>query len=121
MKVTRMRGRDKENGGDDSILLSSSSFGEDNTIEKHKFYRTQLKKKSKESCTIFLDPSIKAIHLRGGGPNGRETKRSRRMFKIPYSVFRYHLLDLAVEAGRQAEITWSSIYTWYCCHSFCCQ
>jgi hypothetical protein len=30
-------------------------------------------------------------------PNGRETNWFRRIFRIPYTVFRYQLLDLAVE------------------------
>ena len=63
---------DKENSDDDSILLSSLSSGEDNTFEKRKFYKTQYKRKSKESSnwwTLFLDPSIKAIYLTE--PNGR--------------------------------------------------
>ena len=45
---------------------------------------------------FLLDPSIKAIYLTE--PNGREAKsRLSRMFRIPYSVFRDQLLDLAVE------------------------
>jgi len=62
----------KDNSDDDSILLSSLSSGENNTFEKRKFYRTQYKRKSKESSnwwTLFLDPSIKAIYLTE--PNGR--------------------------------------------------
>jgi len=88
----------KDNSDDDSILLSSLSSGENNTFEKRKFYRTQYKRKSKESSnwwTLFLDPSIKAIYLTE--PNGREANRFRRMFRIPYSVLRDQLLDLAVE------------------------
>ena len=44
---------------------------------------------------FLLDPSIKAIYLTE--PNGREANRFRRMFRIPYSIFRDQLLDLAVE------------------------
>ena len=40
---------DKDNSDDDSIILSSLSSGEDYTFEKRKFYRTQYKRKSKES------------------------------------------------------------------------
>jgi len=90
---------DKENSDDDSILLSSLSFGGDNTFEKRKFYRTHYKRQSKDSWnwwwTLFLDPSIKAIYLTE--PNGREADRFRSIFRIPYSVFRDQLLDLAVE------------------------
>ena len=46
---------DKDNSDDDSILLSSLSSGEDNTFEKRKFYKTQYKRKSKESCNLMVD------------------------------------------------------------------
>ena len=43
---------------------------------------------------FLLDPSIKAIYLTE--PNGREAKsRLSRMFRIPYSVFRDQLLEIA--------------------------
>jgi hypothetical protein len=72
---------DQDNSDDDSILLSSLSSEEDNTFEKHKFYKTQYKRKSKESSnwwTLFLDPSIKAIYLTE--TNGREVNIQEIIF-----------------------------------------
>ena len=87
-------GDGKDQGGPDTSTTSRQSPPPASAKKRRKHYS----RSRKEDCNwwrMFLNPQVKNSYA--NEPNGRDSLKFRRMFRVTYEIFKTRLLDLALE------------------------